>query len=888
MRRVYRWLLRLAVPSLEEAEALEAEETFRLLAREARGLGHGSYMAFLGRELRSLLSTGARVRMAGHGDTGKSGGHRPDGDGRSLAFDRLAQDVRYAVRTLSHAPGFLVVTLASLTAAIAVSTAVFSVVNAAAFRPLPHVREPDRLVHVYTTSPRYQRGPNSFPDFLDYRSMAGTLEDMAAVGRARFAVGRVSEGTRQIPGLQVSSNFFQVLGVSPVLGRAFLPEDVDAGRRVVVIGYNTWQRDFHGAPDVLGRSLFLNGRSHTIVGVAPRGMVSLTDPQLVEIVVPLTDFRDARGRLSLEVVGRLRPEAQLAGVQAELDVIASQLAEAHPRLWAPEGVSSRGLRVLTNRAARLPEGTPRAVIAFALTAFVGLILLIACSNVANLLLIRGLRRRREVAIRSALGASARRVLGQLLVEHLLLFATAGGLGLVTTRWLAGLVRSGWIPLPPPGVDISVDGRVALFTLAITTATGLTFGLFPALHASRPDVIPALRGRTSAPRFRRLGVRNLLVGAQVGGSLVMVLATLLFLRSLSHSRTMDLGFDPSGVATLSLDISHAGYAEEDGRRLLEDLVQRTAGLPGVEGAGLASWVPLSGGSTVWGGLEPEGYEPAPQEYLQATFAAVTPGYVDLSGMRLLRGRDLGPADDVGSGNVALVNQAFVDRFWPGQDAVGRRIGMGDGGEVEVVGVVADVPYRDLATEIGPHIWRPLAQAYQPDVVLHARALEDPRALFAPMRGLLAEMDPDVPVIGADLMEDLTAAATAPHRLLSTTLGTAGALALLLSMLGIYGVVPGRGATTRRRNGPAGGPAALHGGYPPRAASGGRRIPPHVGGAHRDQPARPRGLRHRGHPDGGGGHGGLPRAGLTGGARPSHGYAAHGVRGHADRPCGAAGP
>jgi putative ABC transport system permease protein len=777
--RVYGFLLRALLPGLGGEYAEEAVTTFDQLRREARGAGPRATLAFYVRELQALLWTRAGQRKA----PGKGGGSRSGGP-----FETVRQDVRYALRGLARSPGFVLITVLSLTFAMAVSTVVFSVANAALFRPVPHVANQDELVRIFHSNRRLDRGPSSYPDYEDIRAMSGTLEDVAAVGSRSFSVGVVSQGTRQVSGQEVSENYFQLLGIPLARGRGFLPEDVAAGGRVVVIGYNTWQREMEGAPDVLGRTLHLNGQPYTVVGVGPPGMVALDGPFLLEITVPIMEFRDMRGRQSLGLVGRMREGVTVAQVQEELDGIAGHLAETYPNYWNHEGNDPEQLRALTTQEARIPEEAPLVAVFGGIGALVGLIMLIACSNVANLLLTRASRRRTEIAIRCSIGAPARRIFRQLLTENLLLFGAAGGLGLLATHRLASVLRSGWILIPFPGMEMSVDVRVALFTLAVTLATGLTFGLVPALQASRPDLIPALKGLGPALRFRFLGIRNLLVGAQVGGSLVLVLVALLLVQSLSYARTIDPGFDPSGIATLTLDLSHRELGAEEGARFFADLMERTAALPGVEGVGLASWIPLAGGSTTHGGLEPEGYQPGPQEWVRAGTAVITPGYLALARMRLLRGRDFGPEDGPGSPRVALVNQSFVDRYWPGEDGVGKRIGTGGEGEgVLVVGVVSDVPYTQLSTEVDPHWWLPLAQDYQPRMILHARAAGDPRTLFPLLRQEVAELDPDLPVIQADLMEDISANATLPQRILSAALGGAGLFTLALAILGIYGVV-----------------------------------------------------------------------------------------------------
>jgi len=788
--KVYAFLLRVALPSLGDACGEEAVAAFRELGAEARRRGAIPFLRFFLRETRALFSTvleerrreRARARVES-----RKGRSLRSGGGRGMGFDHLGQDVRFAFRRFAGSPGFVLTAVFSLSLAIAVSTVAFSVVNAAFFRPIPHVADQDRLVRVFTSIRAWGRGPSTYPDFEDYRAMSGTMVDMAAMGSKNFSVGRVSEGTRQVWGLEVSENFFQFLGIPLSRGRGFLPEDVAAGGRVAVIGYNTWQRDFDGAADVLGRVIDLNGQPYTIVGVGPRGMVGPDGPMLLEIAVPLMEFREDRGRMSLGVLGRLREGVTIAGAQAEFDRIARSLSERYPDDWSPGGEGRRGLRVLPNQAARIPSGMPVAAVLGGLGALIGLIMLIACSNVANLLLTRAFRRRTEIAVRSSIGAPARRIFRELMVENLLLFGTAGGVGLLITGWLAALLASGGSVLPIPGFDFSVDWRVGGFALALALVTGVVFGLVPALQATRVDLLTSLKGFTPSARFRLLGIRNLLVAAQVGGSLVMVLVTLLLVQSLSRVRRLDLGFDPTGVATLSLDLSHRAYAEAEGRQFFRDLVGRTAALPGVEGVALASRVPLEGGSTLHGGLEPEGYEPGPDERVMAESAVITPGYLDVTRMRLLRGRDFDDGDRLGAPEVILVNQAFVDRFWPGEDGVGRRVRFGDGSAREVVGVVADVPYRDLSSEVGPQLWIPFGQSYDAEMVLHARTSSDPRTLLALMRQQVSDLDPNLPVIRADLMANISANATQPQRVAAAALGGTGLFTLCLAMLGIYGVV-----------------------------------------------------------------------------------------------------
>jgi len=591
-----------------------------------------------------------------------------------------------------------------------------------------------------------------------------------------------------VTGLEVSENYFDVLGISMARGRGFLPEDITAGGKVAVIGYQLWQDRFGSDPGVLGRTLRIDGTPFTVIGVAPDGMIGLQEPVLVDVAIPTMEFRDSRGRASMTAVARLKTGVTLEQVQAELNAVAARLRQEYPDYWAGEAYETRGLTVLTLRKAMLPPGEAGVILVIVgFLGVLGLILLIACSNVANLLMTRAWKRRTEMAIRAAIGAPKRRILAQLLTENMMLFGLAGALSILFVHWFAVSASHGISFLPPGRVQIGVDWRVALFVVGLVLATGLTFGLLPVLDASRPDLVPALRGREAPRKHRFLGVRNLLVGAQVGGSLVLVLVSLLLVQSLSHAGQMDLGFDAEGVSIVEVDLGQREYGEAEGRQFLASLMERVRALPGVTGTALASRIPLEGGSSLLGGIEPEGYEPAPNEYLHAYMDVVTPGYMELMGISLLRGRDIGDEDVAEAEPVLLVSQAFVDRFWPGESGLGKSVRSGSGTPYRVVGVVEDIPWILPGEDPEPAVWIPFSQSYDARMILHARTTEDPGTLLPSLREEVALLDPELPVIRLDRMESITANATLLHRILSFTVGIAGAVTLALAMLGIYGVV-----------------------------------------------------------------------------------------------------
>ena len=828
--RIYGILLRRLVPTLDEEYARAAAETFQALAREAWDSGLGAFLRFGVREFRSFCTTvfaEFRARRREKGTTrgeprrgalassrsrdGVAGPDASDPEGRGRGhpagsnpkpaprdsggglmgvgrfLDGLALDVRFAVRNLVRTPGFTVVAVLSLTFGIAVSTVLFSVANAVFIRPLPHAQEPESLVRIFAGYGRPSRLPMSYPEFMDLREATETLADVAVSRDRNFYVGSASEASRRVSGQQVSENYFDVLGISMIRGRGFLKEDIDAGRAVAVIGHNLWQRRFDGDSDVLGQEFLVDGSPYTIIGVGPPGMVDSESPVLLDVVIPTMEERDNRGHLTFTGLARLNDGVSLAQVQAELDAFTLHMAEAYPENWNQRGEAQRGLYVLTRQQAMLPDDSTFWVAVAGFLAVVGLILLITCSNVANLLLTRAHKRRGELAVRSAIGAGSRRILGQLLTENLILFGLAGAMSLFLIQFLASVVNGGWSFLPQAGANFDVDGRVAAFTFGLTLLAGFTFGLLPAKQASRPDLIPILKGHSALIRFKWFGIRNLLVGVQVAGSAVFIVVTLLLLQSLSHVRNLDLGFEPEGVAVLSMNLAHGGYGEEEGRQFLDRLTGRLEGMSGVEGAEVSTRVPLEGGSTLLGGLEPEGYPLEPEERVLVGMTAVSPGYLDLLEVDLLRGRSLLPEDRDGGEMVALASQAFVDRYWPGESGVGKLIRREERAPLRVVGVVEDVPMRSLAEDPSPYLWLPHSQWYDGDVVVHVRSVADLRSLLPTLRRQVAELDPDLPVLRVDLMENITANGTLPQRVLSMILGFAGLVALGLAMLGIYGVV-----------------------------------------------------------------------------------------------------
>ncbi len=796
--KLHRWLLRALQPVLGRDFVLQASSTFGDLYNDCRTAPLRQRARLWGREIGALVSTVfSELRGSGAGEGMRASTtvpQPPGGERRSQhrilsALDNLARDLRYAVRNLVRSPLFVAVSVSSVALSVAAATAVFSVVNAGLLRQDPYVHRPDELIRIFGSHRDHPYGPLSYLDVMDIRQQAGTLEDVAAYRTSRITLTREGYGSRQVHTEQVSDNWFTMLGIPITLGRGFVPEDADPGTLVAVLGYGMWDREFESDPNVIGSSIRLNGRMHTVVGVAPRGLLAHEDPTQPELWTLIPEhIREERGRTGLKAVGRMRDGVAIAQVRSELDLVAERLVQEYPDNWSDQSGENRGLRVLTDRAGRLPpdQRAENVAVLLVLAMVVTLILLIACSNVANLLLTRAWRRRTEIAVRLSLGAGRTRLVGQLLTEGVLLGLVAGGVGLIATHWLTTALANGALFVPlPTAIDLTVDWRVATFALGLALVTGVVFSLVPALHASKPNLVPALKGLESGGRLRRSTTRNILVVVQVAASMILVFSSALLLRSLHEARSVDIGFNPENVAMVGLDLSHRDYGTEEAAQFYNDLLERLRGLPGVDDAVLGNRVPLEGGSSLWGGLKPEGYELGPREYLTINYNTVSPGYFDLIDVPMLRGRDFNETDRAGEQQVAIVNQAFVDRFWPAQNAVGKHVIARD--EYRIVGVVADAKYVTVSEGRTPHIWVPAAQSKSVAYRVHVRTSGDPRALLPIIREEVHAMDRDLPIVESRLMRSLTDRAVLPYRVISVVLTAAGLIALGLAMMGVYGVM-----------------------------------------------------------------------------------------------------
>ncbi|MEJ2203338.1 MAG: ADOP family duplicated permease [Gemmatimonadota bacterium] len=731
---------------------------------------------------------------------------------RPGALGGLGADVRYASRRLAATPMQALVTVISLGIGIGVTTAIFTVGNAFLFQTPGGLEDTEGLVALYTSDGRgdlYQR--TSFPDYRDIVGDADLFAGLTAVrpGVARWTEGEVSE--RLIVEI-VTGNYFDILGVRLPLGRGFLPEETVPGRaeQVVVLAHRFWEERLAADPGVLGRAVRLNGRDFTVVGVAPKGLIGRFLRLKVDAWVPVglpggfyhstpQQLVDRSDREYL-VYGRLRPGVTLERAQAQVAVVADRLLARHADSWQDDRGEARRLTVLTERDSRIPpSGRVALKGAFGLLlAGGGAVLLIACINVAGLFLARAARRRREVAVRLSLGASRSRVVRLLLVEALLVALVGGGLGVWLASLSAGVLGSIPIPLDVPlAFAVGLDGPVLAFALAVSLLSCLAFGLVPALQATKPDLTPTLRDG-GLGRRRRIGLRGTLVVVQVAVSVILLVGAGLALRTAAAAGRFPRALDPSGIALVSRTIRDDGIGEAEIRRRVLDLAERVAADPVVEAVSIASVPELSpwvGGAR--GRLEVEGYLPSPEEDMVVSYNAVTPGYFEMVGMQPARGRLIDTRDQEGSPAVALVNETFARRYWPGDTGLGRRFRVVEKRTFdtpysapprtfEVVGVLPDVRVTpDQAPE--PFYWTSYLQDVSRLAVVHARGRFDAASVVPVLRREVVAVGDDVQLVPPRTYEDLMAFMLLPQRLASRAFGYAGMFALLLAVMGIYGIV-----------------------------------------------------------------------------------------------------
>lgn len=716
------------------------------------------------------------------------------------AFELVARDTRFALWTLARSPVFTGVVVVTLTVAIGATATVFSVLNVLLLRAIP-VREPDRVIAIYSTSDRDAAGggflqgflPLSYASFVDLRDQAETLDGAYAHGTWPVSIVAGDRPTRAWATF-VSAAYFDVLGVLPIVGRTFRPEEdvAEGAAAVAVISYAFWQDRFAGAVDVIGRDLSINSRTYTVVGVAPRGFQGTSNTLRPDFWVPVSMFGDIpqfgamwrdRGARFFFAGARLAPGRTLAEAEAELHAIAERLAEAHPT-----SNGRRGIQVLAAREATVNPNLRHIFTrtSAVLMSGVTLILLIACLNVGNLLLARGVGRRREMALRSCLGAGRARLVAQLLTETLLLFGLGGTGGLVLAFWSTRAVSRLEAPyLIGGGLSTDVDLRVLGFAAAVTLVCALVFGLAPAVRGTQSDLTSDLRTRNGIEARRASWFRSGLVAGQVALSLTLLVSAGLFLRGLGRAGDIDVGIDTGGLVTASVDLGAQGYDAQQGLEFYRDAKRRLLALPAVRAAAISQQRPLQPGPlrTVFrendDPLEPE------VGHMVRTIA-VSPEYFDTATIPVLIGRGFRDSDRNDNLAVTVVNQRLADILWSDEEVLGQRLVVGRQ-VLTVVGVVPTGRYVDLVEDPQPALYVPIAQWYPPTATFFVRAHSGAESVLPAVRSTLQEIDPGLPLFDMEPADALISRALWTARAITVALGAFGLLGLTLAAVGIYGVV-----------------------------------------------------------------------------------------------------
>jgi predicted permease len=707
----------------------------------------------------------------------------------------LVQDVRYAGRVLRASPGYALVVIAVLAVGLAANVAVFSLFKAVFIKPLPGVYESARIAVVVGRTSAGRIIPLSHPDFLDLQARNTTFSNLAGVTQTRYSLGLGTRG-ETIWAELVTGNYFEVLGVRAQRGRTLLPTDDEAPGRhpVAVISDAMWRRVFGADEAIVGRTIQIAGYPFEVVGVAAPdfhgSIVSMTMDVFVPVMMrPQLDHEDLsrRNRPFMWGLGRLRGESSIAAADTDLARVWDSLDAEH----TPEQVQGR--------AAVIPMWqSPYGAQTYMLPALVmmsamgALLMLIVCANVANLVLVRGVTRRGEIAARLALGASRGRIVRLLLVESLVLSVPAGVAGTVLSGQMLGLMLNARMPTTTAVrsyLDASVDGVVILFALAVACGSAAVFSLVPALRSARVDLAASMKDDLSPRGGSRGRLRATLVVAQVAVSLLLLVGVGLVMRSVDAARGADGGFDQRNVAVVSLDVTPSGYDEARGRVFYARLLDAVRSRPGIESASLASSLPLSLVDGRSNRISVEGYVPKEGEDTIFLVNRIADGYFETMRIPLLAGRDFEDRDGPDSQGVVIVNETMAARFWGGaQPALGRRLRTGDSGWKVVVGVARDIKYARLTENPRPHVYEPFDQQYAPERVLHVRGRDpDERTLIETARASVASVDPTMPILWSTMLREQTKLGLAMFEIAAGVLSVFGVIAMALAALGTYGLI-----------------------------------------------------------------------------------------------------
>src|SRR5215467_3695139 len=719
-------------------------------------------------------------------------------------LDTVLQDIRFAFRMFRKSPGFTAVAILTLALGIAANTTVLSWMSATLLNPIPGVAHTSDLVTVMRGDRTdHPTPPFSYPDLRDLSERTQTFSGLLGYHDDYMSLTGVAKPER-FYGALTTANYFDVLGVHPILGRTFLPEEGTprAGAAVIVIGYSVWQNHFVGDPQIVGKTIQVNRHPYTVVGVAPRDFTGCKTGLRTDLWIPLSMDRDVwgadrpayRGTFWLNVLGKLRPGVTKNQAQAELNLLMRKIAEQFPEdhrdspneisldpLWrSPFGINGYLYKILPM-----------------LLGLAGVLLLLACANVASLLLVRSVGRRREIAIRLGMGASRKQIIRQFLIESLLLGLLGGTAAIAITAWTS---RSLIAFFPPSNIpltnDAHVDQRVLFVTIAVSILAAIISGVLPALRSSSTPVQSVLKEEATSVSLTLHKSRLLsgLVVAQISLSLVLLVYAGLFTRSLQKAQQSDPGFEASHLLLASYELSPAGYTRATAAAFNRQVLDRLSALPGVESVSLADFSPLSF-SIHSDYLQLEGYVPQPHEWMEISRAIVGPNYFRTLRTSVISGREFTEADTPDSLLVAVVNQAFVDRYWPGENAIGKQV-TDDGDRFTIVGVARNAKYRLLTYPTEPVIYLPIYQAFRStqDTTIHLRTTGDPLTMASSVEETIHQLNPDLPLYNVNPLSVTMQLGTLFGRIAATFAASFGFLAMLLAAVGIYGVVA---YTTRQR-------------------------------------------------------------------------------------------
>jgi macrolide transport system ATP-binding/permease protein len=780
LRLIYTRLYGLLRKGRVEQE-MEEELRFHLRMRTWENIEHGMKPDEAELEARRRFGNVGRIKDLGRDI--KGGGF----------MEVLLQDLRYGARMLIKKPGFTVVAVLTLGLGIGANTAIFSLVNTVLLRPLP-IAQPGQVVTLNFGTPGRGFFPLlGYPEYKDYRDRNQSLAGLAAASMAPVSLS--SNGINErVWSYHVTGNYFSLLGVGAALGRVIAPEDdlTPGAHPVVMLTYQCWRRRFGADPQIIGQSVLIGGQNYTVIGVTPQGFRGTELASTPELWFPMmmkpgleVGSGPLKGRRSpVSTIGRLKEGMSWAQAESDLNLIAAQLGREYPQ-------TNKGQVIVLTQPGLFGAAMRGTVLSFTAVAMgvVVLVLLLACTNLVNLLLARASERHREIAIRLAIGAGRARVLRQLLTESVLLALPGSALGLALAYGAVELARFrmpvlfGFTP-----IELQIDWRVLVFTLALSLLTGILFGLLPALQATRPDLIPALKNESTLGGYRRSRLRNVLVVAQMSLSLVLLLCAGLVLRGLLRAQQIDPGFNPRNAVEVSFNPGLQQYDRERSREFQRQVLERVRSLPGLQAAALTAHAPLTSGESGGRGIFIQGDEP--KTATQAPIALTTSISIDYfrtMETRLLQGRDFTVQDNAQSPPVAIVNEAFARRFWPGENPIGKRFNFTDGKWIEIVGVAQDGKYSSLAEKSQPFVYLPLAQNYESQVTLIARGAGDLNLMMAAIRNEINGLDRNLPLYDARTMVEHMNLPLFPARAAATALGGFGALALLLAAVGVFGVM-----------------------------------------------------------------------------------------------------